>query len=651
MTAAALAALLGKGLVTSLVALVVLAGLRRGSAAVRHGVLATTFCVLLVLPIGEVALPDLALPVLPAREQAAAGPDAAADHGMRRAIPLLPAVEVEARGGSPAAVPAPGRVTPGARGSRPAMTDGPALLVLIWLAGVFLLTTRLLVDLARLVFVARRGARPPARWDPAIQRAARLLGHSRAPARVRISDAVPVAAVWGVLRPVVVLPEASRGWSAGRLEIVLTHEFAHVLRRDTLTTVVAELATAIHWPNPLAWVAQRRLRFERETACDEQVLRSGTARARYADELLAAARDLRGGLHPGVAMATRSGLHRRIERILSGAAPRRVSPFARPLAATVLLIGAPLLGACRLVPRAAETADADDVPPPTTTDVRVEPAAVDPGVPATPLELDVLFATLETGSRAARVRATWALGDLEAREAVSRLIGLLDDGDPEIRGMAAWSLGEIKDRASASALLERLADPDPVAREMFVRALGELRHPAAIPSLEALLADPDAPVRAAAVWALGEFGGAGLPAAIGPATRDRDVGVRKTAIQVLAESGLPAGDRALHAALHDDAPVIRAFAARQLADGTVDDVDPLLAALDDPAPEVRREVARTLGMIGDTRALDGLIAHLRDGDLEVRSWVVWALDEIDPEVDAAHPKEGFDRERLVGVTN
>ena len=47
-------------------------------------------------------------------------------------------------------------------------------------------------------------------------------------------------------------------------------------RRDCLTHVIAQLACALYWFNPLAWIAARHVRTERERACDDLVLACGT---------------------------------------------------------------------------------------------------------------------------------------------------------------------------------------------------------------------------------------------------------------------------------------------------------------------------------------------------------------------------------------
>lgn len=139
-------------------------------------------------------------------------------------------------------------------------------------------------------------------------------------------DALPMT--WGVLRPALLLPRGAGDWPARRLEAVLRHELAHVRRLDALTLLAAQLACVLYWPNPLVWLAARRLRIEQEHACDDVVLRAGSRASDYAAELLAMARLLRGRRTAplaAIAMAHRAQIEPRLAAVLDETRSRDVS--------------------------------------------------------------------------------------------------------------------------------------------------------------------------------------------------------------------------------------------------------------------------------------------------------------------------------------
>lgn len=77
----------------------------------------------------------------------------------------------------------------------------------------------------------------------------------------------------GLLRPWIFVPEqALRELDASRLRHILAHELAHCKRRDMLWNLLGSLAATIHWFNPLMWLAIRRMKIDREVACDAYVL-------------------------------------------------------------------------------------------------------------------------------------------------------------------------------------------------------------------------------------------------------------------------------------------------------------------------------------------------------------------------------------------
>src|SRR6185503_915677 len=97
-----------------------------------------------------------------------------------------------------------------------------------------------------------------------------------------------------------------------------------------------------HWFNPLAWMAARHARRERERACDDLVLAAGTRGPDYADQLIEIARVMRAGRFPALlagaslAMAQRSELEGRLMAILDPRVPRAGVSRVRTAAATTI---------------------------------------------------------------------------------------------------------------------------------------------------------------------------------------------------------------------------------------------------------------------------------------------------------------------------
>ncbi len=129
---------------------------------------------------------------------------------------------------------------------------------------------------------------------------------------------------WGWWRPVILLPAQADEWSPERRRVVLLHELAHVKRWDCLTQMMAWLACAVYWFNPLVWVAARRMCIERERACDDLVLDGGCKASDYAAHLVEIARTFRRVPQvAAIAMARSSRLEGRIAAIVDGSRARR----------------------------------------------------------------------------------------------------------------------------------------------------------------------------------------------------------------------------------------------------------------------------------------------------------------------------------------
>ena len=87
---------------------------------------------------------------------------------------------------------------------------------------------------------------------------------------------------FGVIRPVVVLPREMYDNSlAKNLQMVLTHELAHIKRRDCWTNFFQRTIEAVFFFHPLVWLSSRQLTQQREQICDNYVLAKGASAEDY----------------------------------------------------------------------------------------------------------------------------------------------------------------------------------------------------------------------------------------------------------------------------------------------------------------------------------------------------------------------------------
>lgn len=157
---------------------------------------------------------------------------------------------------------------------------------------------------------------------------------------VRESAGLRFPLTWGIVRPEIVLPGSWQNWPPEKCRAILAHEYAHVRRRDTLTTAVSGLVCCLFWAQPLVWLAHRRLRLAAEQSCDDEVVAAGMAPAAYAEVLLEVVRGHRHGT--ALAMASPTGLPARIRSLLDPDL-RRTPMNARRFSASATLALAVIL--------------------------------------------------------------------------------------------------------------------------------------------------------------------------------------------------------------------------------------------------------------------------------------------------------------------
>lgn len=196
----------------------------------------------------------------------------------------------------------------------------------VWLAGCALLALSWLRKSYVLSASIRAGHELiTGREADALRRVKSNFGVSRE-VRLVLTTVLSEPGVWGVLRPVVVLPEGvAERLDDAELETVFMHELAHVKRWDNLAGNFQRSLCCLFWFHPVVWFINRRLLAEREQACDDMVVQRGGSSEVYANGIAKVCRYCLGREAVGFSKVTGSDLKRRVERIITRSAGKRMS--------------------------------------------------------------------------------------------------------------------------------------------------------------------------------------------------------------------------------------------------------------------------------------------------------------------------------------
>jgi len=637
--------------------------LHRASAAARHMIWTLGLAGALMVPALSLVLPRWEVPLV----------RIAADSVDTQAIlPAPPAVApVVTRHRAPAVHASNATVdatttsvSPAAQTAVRTVASWSTVLLLVWSIGALVIVGRMLLGLAAVQWMSRRTELvTDAPWLGLAQFLSRELGLARV--RFLRTGAASMPMAWGIFRPSVLMPAEADSWPDERLRIVLLHELAHVKRRDCLTHLFAQIACAAYWFNPLAWMAVRRLRAERERACDDLVLAAGTRGSDYANELLEIARVMSAGRFPAVlagatlAMAHRSQLEGRLIAILDPTVPRRTLTRFRTVAAAavfaIVLVPVASVQPWAKEPAAMKAADIsvsvaqDQTPSPTPT----------PSAEATPTPTPIPEPTPQTAvhemphaighgtsqsvgesvaqgvSEGIRTGMGTGVAATVVGATVGATVGGAVDGVVDAVTTAVGAQGDEKDRPRANdprtvnALIEALKDSDKEVRETALSALSHMHDPRLVEPLTAALKDPDPNIREQAAFGLGQIRDSRSVDPLTAALQDTHANVREQAAFALGQLRAKSAVPALGNAIKDSNADVReqaVFALGQIRDASA--VDAIAVALHDANDSVREQAAFALGQIRDRRAVDPLIAALKDQKPDVREQAAFALGQL-----------------------
>jgi beta-lactamase regulating signal transducer with metallopeptidase domain len=429
--------------------------MRRRSAAERSWVAHIGLLALVIMAFGPLVLPSWNV-----ETPAFFGRVADASPVIQAAAPTTTATTTAKSPIVQAVRAAPARTTP----TLPSLTPAAAATALYAVPAAILLFITLLA-LGRLIALrARAEVLVDGHWLSALARAQRRMGFKHGTALLTSNElGSPIS--WGLLRPVILLN--SRAVEAtGEAEAIIAHELAHVARMDWIKLLLARIATALFWFNPLVWLLAREAHQLREETADDSVLAADIVDTDYAQLLVGVARHECPGLLLGAhgVAPSKSSLARRVARVLDGKSVR--GPVARSFALGVfsgaVLVAAPL-AALTLTPTSQET--------PKRASARIaasEPAPAQyPASQAVPTDLASIIASgVSTSVHTAVEAATTAAQANVDEEAAADQAEAARERAQQIREQAHEAAANAREAAREA----RRADP--ISRAIEARAAG-----------------------------------------------------------------------------------------------------------------------------------------------------------------------------------
>ena len=190
---------------------------------------------------------------------------------------------------------------------------GLSIGIIIWIVGMVLCTAFFLASYLHCRFEFRTSI--PVHNDFVVNwlEAHRL----RRTIQIRQLDRIAAPLTYGIISPVILMPKKTDWRNKQQLQYILSHEYVHICRFDSMVKLIATLALCIHWFNPMVWGMYIFLNRDIELSCDESVVRQfgESAKSNYARTLITMEEKKR-GLTPLYNSFSRNAIEERITAIM-----------------------------------------------------------------------------------------------------------------------------------------------------------------------------------------------------------------------------------------------------------------------------------------------------------------------------------------------
>lgn len=150
------------------------------------------------------------------------------------------------------------------------------------------------------------------------------------------SDKVSSPFILGLISPKIYIPF---GLDEKTYSYVIQHEKCHISRGDNYVKAIAFVLAAVHWFNPLCWLAFYLMSKDMETSCDETVLsKNKNIKKEYSEALLSFAVESRGHRISPLCFSENS-IKSRIKNILSFKKPKMAVSIAVFILCLAVIVG------------------------------------------------------------------------------------------------------------------------------------------------------------------------------------------------------------------------------------------------------------------------------------------------------------------------
>ncbi len=160
------------------------------------------------------------------------------------------------------------------------------LLVIAWIIGFFIQTSRLGFDVVRCQWLRNNYVTElPAHWQLRVDNLVAKMAITQN-IEIKLSRVVNSPCVIGAFKPVILLPVSLlTAMPVQQLEAILLHELAHVKRYDYLVNIILSIVNNLFFFNPIVSLISKTVTQEREKSCDEQAAKLCGSKKLYAQSI------------------------------------------------------------------------------------------------------------------------------------------------------------------------------------------------------------------------------------------------------------------------------------------------------------------------------------------------------------------------------